>query len=78
MHCAAENGHDAICSLIMKSLTDKNPWDANGLTPLHLAAKFGHFSVCEAIIKEMKIQDSHATRGIKDIRILKKPSFKWV
>ena len=37
----------------LENLTDKNPKDNDGDTPLHLASKQGHFEVCKLILKHV-------------------------
>ena len=39
LHWAAKCGHCEICRLIMDNVTNKNPPDLDGWTPLHLAGK---------------------------------------
>ena len=53
-HSAARSGHLEVCKLISNNLSDKNPVDPNGETPLHLAAKFGHLDVCRYIVGNVK------------------------
>ena len=46
-------GRLEVCNAIMNQVSDKNPINDKGDTPLHLAAKFGHSSVCEAIMNNV-------------------------
>ena len=39
LHLAVENGHTKVVQLILMTAKDKNPPDAEGVTPLHLAAR---------------------------------------
>merc|ERR1711971_120564 len=41
LHLAAQEGHVAICKLIMDNLKDKNPKCSSGATPLNLATSLG-------------------------------------
>ena len=53
LHLAAENGHPAVCKLIMEKTIDKNPLIplyTGDNTPLHLAAKNGNFLCCKEIM----------------------------
>ena len=59
LHEAAENNHLAICRLIMKSVSDKNPRDADGMTPLHYASQNGHLAVCLYILNNVKDKKSN-------------------
>ena len=40
--------------LILKQVSDKNPGNARGKTPLHYAARNGHFETCQLITKSVK------------------------
>ena len=37
--------------MIIDNVTDKNPEDYSGITPLHWAAHYGHLSICQLIMK---------------------------
>ena len=57
LHVAAENGHLAICELIMNNLEVNykgfynSPKTLYGETPLHFAAKNGHLKVCQLFLE---------------------------
>ena len=53
LHWAAENGHLAMCSLIVTSVEEKNPQDAFQNTPLHCAAMYGHLEVSRFMISKI-------------------------
>ena len=57
LHVAAENGHLAICQLIVPYLKNgRNPKNkSSGRTPLELAASNGHFEVCKLFVSNVKI-----------------------
>ena len=44
-HLAAKEGHLSVCELIIKSITDTNPSDKHGQTPLHFIAFKGHLDI---------------------------------
>ena len=70
-HSAARSGHLDVCKLISDNLTDKNPADPNGETPLHHAAKFGHLDVCRYIIGNAKDKNpQNNVEGFNNIRRL--------
>ena len=50
LHWAAENGHLAMCRLIVTSANEKNPQDVFQNTPLHSAAMYDHLEVRKFII----------------------------
>ena len=50
---AARYGHVDFCKIIINGLTDKNPKDQKGTTPLHWAAANGHGKICEMILDEI-------------------------
>ena len=54
MHGAAENGHLAICKLIIPNLNDKNPRNDSWRTPLDLAAENGHFDIFQLIMENVQ------------------------
>ena len=57
LHVAAENGHLAICQIIIPYLKyGRNPKNKSlGRTPLELAASNGHFEVCKLFVSRVKI-----------------------
>ena len=40
--------------LLLKQVSDKNPGNAIGKTPLHYAARNGHFEICQLITQSVK------------------------
>ena len=59
LHVAAENGHLAICQLIIPYLKGgKNPRNKSlGRTPLELAASNGHFEICQLFMSKIKMKN---------------------
>ena len=44
-------------------LSDKNPGDPNGWTPLHVAAGVGHFEICKLIIDNIENKNPKSNIG---------------
>ena len=59
LHCAAENGHLAVCQtlLALGAVTDND-----GDTPLDLALDNGHHEVCELLRSSIESDPSHTTQ----------------
>ena len=56
-----------LCKLIIKNLennSDKNPENADGITPLHLAAENGHFEVFRLILENATTKNPVAFNGL--------------
>ena len=52
IHVAAKFGHFKICKWILEIVTDQNPTDETGSTPLNEAYKNEHFDICRLIINQ--------------------------
>ena len=62
MHHAASNGHLDIVKFLSSNLTDKNPSDDNGATPLHYAAFGGHLDIVKYLTS--LLEDKNPKSGL--------------
>ena len=52
-----------ICRLLIANVTDKNPSDARGWTPLHYAAAHGNLKMCHLFLSYVDEQNPVTLNG---------------
>ena len=72
------NGHFDMCGLIIENAQNKNPGDANGLTPLHFAALNCHLDLCELIILMIENKNPVCAWGETPKDMAKRRNFKEI
>ena len=50
LHCAATQGHEDVCSLLLHHGAKCNAENKSGYTPLKSAAERGHKNICHLLI----------------------------
>jgi len=56
-------------------VTDKNPSDDDGDTPLHIAAENGHFKICQLIIENVTDKNPSNRSGKTPLEIATKKGY---
>ena len=74
LHLAAVHGHSMIFGYIMKRVTNKNPANDWGYTPLHGAAEYGHVEICKLILNKVQNKSPKDHNGETPLDLAKKKS----
>ncbi len=69
LFCAAENGHAAVCALLLQHDASVDTRNTSGETPLILAASHGHLAVCTLLVEhgaDMGVESNYGWTPLAD------------